>query len=179
MPAYELTNGDALAAVESLTRHLCADTGYTPTTHPTLDEVRGFGDMCYYKIAGALSSANYPTTQTATAALGWLQNLQVLEMVIALELAYPITGAGEPNERFAEFVRQRDWFYEMLASGGIDGLGFERTHYAAVTGVSVARKNSVRSDPDLVPSRFRRGDFSNPLSVPMLPGTPLSADTLG
>lgn len=176
MPVYELTDGDAMQAVENLCRHLAGPNGFGTTTHPTLDDVRQIMDMAYYKIGGRLSQANYPTTSTSAAVLGFLQNLQVLETVILLELSYPITGPGEPNERFQAFISERDALYEALLDGALDGLGGSSTRFAGVTGVSIATKDSVRQDTDLVPFRFRRGLMAQPSTDP---SQVLVADTPG
>jgi hypothetical protein len=166
MPVWESGSGTALALVQAYCRHLCGTAGFGTATQPTAAEVNGYSDMAYYKIAGFLGHAGYGTTILGSAVTGILQNLQVLETVISVELSYPITGPGEPNERFLEFVRQRDALYEMLDSAALSALGVEpvalSSNRAEATGISIGRKLSVTSDGDLVTSRFRRDQFAAP-----------------
>src|SRR5258706_4724337 len=162
MPIYEVHDGDALEAIESQCRHLSTINGFSNTTHPTLDEVSRFRDMAYYKVAGLLSATGYNVVQTSENALGWLESLQVLETIIMIELAYPISGAGQPNARFAEFCNQRDRMVNMLLEHMelLSSMGAEKAkslgQFAEFTGTSRSRKDSVNTDSDLIPPRFSR-----------------------
>lgn len=180
MPLYESSTGTALAAIETLTRHISGLNGYGSTSVPTMAQVELFRNHAYYKIAAALVDAGYSMTQTDAEVLGFLQNLQVIETVIMIELSRPITGPGEPNERFMAFLAERDQLYELLRSGMLAGIGATalagETGYITATGISVSRKDSVAADSDFVAPRFARGAWSQPGS----PGTTrLSAETLG
>lgn len=181
MPVYETAASEAIKGTEAFCRHICGPGGFNATSKPSLTEVQRFRDQAYYKIAAALVGAGYAVAQTAAAVLGFLQNLQVIEQVIAVELAYPITGPGEPNERFMAFMAERDQLYELLASGMLDGLGATsvsgETGFVTVTGVSISRKDSVAQDSDFVGPRFKRGQYRPPGSDQG--ATRLSAETLG
>lgn len=181
MSAYETATNEAMKGVESLCRHICGPGGFNATSKPTLAEVQRFETQAYYKIAGALVAAGYAVSQSAAAVLGFLQNLQVLETVVSVELAYPITGPGEPNERFRAFMDQLEQLYELLKAGIIDTMGGDtiagNTAFVDVTGVSISRKDSIRQDSDFVGPRFRRGQFRYPGADPGT--TRLSGETLG
>jgi hypothetical protein len=166
MVAYERTAGTALAMVQGLCRHLCGTAGFSATTQPTLTEVGQIRDQAYYKIAGELGYAGYDLAMADTDALGWLERLQTLEMVIRIEQAYPVTGAGEPNARFETFVTERDHLTELINTDTLERLGATRSHTLSekldVSGMSIADRDNVRNDPDFVGSRFLRGQFTNP-----------------
>ena len=168
MPSYERSAGEALELVKAWCRHLAGDSGFDDTTQPTLDEVLRFQDMAYYKIAGQLARIGYSVTQTNQTVLGWLQNLQAIETVIAVEIANPITGPGEPNDRFDEFARQRDSTYKSLTTDLLEQLGATRTERASsfvgVTGVSKDRDLALADDSDLIHSAISRGMHDNPKS---------------
>ena len=179
MSAYETASGEALLAVEALCRHLIGGGGFAPDTQPTDVEVERMRDMTYYKIAAALVDSGYSVTQTEAAVLGFLQNIQVLEIAILVELANPTSGPGEPNTRFLEFVRQRDSLYSMLSTSLL-ALGATAASDSTATssgdgdvrGVSIAEKDAVYVDDDFVRPRFRRGSFA-------VPGTEPSSGVVG
>lgn len=178
---YEATAGDCLANVQALCRHLCGSGGFSTTTTPTLVEVNFFADMAYYKVAAHLEMSGYSKTQTDADVLHFLMNLQVLEWVILIELTYPIAGSGEVNERFLEFARQRDVYYDLIMTDALDNLGATRTARPSLnikaTGVSVDDKQAVNDVADNVPPRFYRGIGQNASTASDYRGR-LGADTL-
>ncbi len=169
-PAYERTSGTALLMVQGYCRHLCGTSGFGTASQPTLTEVTQMGDQSYYRIAGELASAGYAIAVADTEALGWLERLQTLEWCIQIETAYPVTGAGEPNGRFQQFVTERDAMLALLQSDTLEALGAVRSkglgESLAITGISVAEVQSVRGEADWVRNRFVRDQFNNPGSTP-------------
>lgn len=178
MPIYEVSDGDAFEAIEALCRHGSTVNGFSESTHPTLDEVRRYLSMAYYKVAGMLSRIGYDVEQTNANVLGWLQSLQVFETVILIELSYPTSGSGQPSARFSEFVNQRNMMSDIMLTdyGFLSGLGATKSASsgAELTGASQSRKVSVKDDSDLVPFRFNRGFAEHPGSPS---GTYLPEDT--
>lgn len=184
MPSYETADGQALLAVEGLCRSIATADGFSGTTKPTLGEVQRYRDMAYYKIAGALVNGGYAAAQTDADVLGFLQNLQVIEMVILVELSRPIITTGVENTRFEAFIAERERLYTLIMSGMLDSLGAGalsiagETGFVEVTGISLDRKQGIAGDGDLVRARFRRGQFAYPGSDPSV--TPsYAADVLG
>jgi len=169
-PAYERTSGTALLMVQGYCRHLCGTSGFGTASQPTLTEVTQIGDQSYYKIAGELASAGYDIHITDQEALGWLERLQTLEMVIQIEQAYPVTGAGEPNGRYESFVAERDAMTMLIDTDTLETLGAVKLKgmgdALAITGISVSEVQSVRGEADWVRNRFTRDQFNNPGSNP-------------
>lgn len=164
--AYETAEGEAMEGVELLCKHLTIDGSFNDQTQPTADEVHRQLTLAKHKIAARLAKAGYSTTQTAPAVLALLEPLNVLEVVIWAELASPITGQGEPNERFLAFREERDTYIELLDSGALGDLGATVVTQArqtiAATGISKAAKDAVYLDTDTVPARFPRDFGKNP-----------------
>jgi hypothetical protein len=183
MVAYEVSDGQALLATESLCRSIATTTGFSSDTKPSLSEVHRFRDQAYYKIAAALVDAGYSPTQTDTTVLGFLQNLQVIEMVVFVELSRPIITSGVANERFSAFLAERERLYTLVMSGMLADLGAgatsvgSETGFTTATGVSISRKQGVTDDSDYVAPRFRRGQFGYPGSDPG--AGRLSAESVG
>lgn len=164
--AYETREGEAMEGVELLCKHLTTDGSFTDMTQPTAEEVYRQLTLAKHKIAARLAKAGYSPVQTAEAVLAILEQLNVLEVVIWAELASPITGQGEPNERFLAFREERDGLIELLDSGALGDLGAEVVTQArqtiAATGISHAAKDAVYTDTDTPAARFPRGFGQNP-----------------
>lgn len=165
MPVYEISTDNALLGTEALVRHLCGDEGFSDSTHPTSLEVTQFQNMAYYKIAASLANAGFSPTQTDNEVLGFLEALQVLETVILIEQAYPVNGAGEENERFVSFTNQAKAFYSLMAGDALTVLGATQLTTRALnikaTGVSYDEKNTVETNTDFIPHRFKRNMHSS------------------
>jgi len=165
MAIYETTVGAAGSAVAALCRHLAGTAGFGSSTSPTAAEVGLYGTIAYNKIGGYLSANGYTHPQTDADVIAYLQGLQVLEMVIPIELSYPTAGPGEPNARFEEFTKQRDWYYEVIKDGALDVLGGAVDKLqASITGDSIDAKVSLDQDSDYVRNRFKRDMHTNPAS---------------
>jgi len=128
---------------------------------PTLAQVETFLSQTYYQLQGLLAEQGYAPTQTDTEVVGYLENLNAIGAVIKVELAHPVTGSGEPNERFKEFRVHWNDGTAFIGTDGFEALGGTRTEQVAdgvaLTGTSRSRKRTVESDTDLVRPRFRRG----------------------
>lgn len=185
MPAYETATNELRSAVEVMVQHLTGEAGFEGSVHPNLEEYNRVRDMTYFRVAGALVKNGFSPTQSSVGVLSWLQLLQMYECVIQIELSYPISGDGAPNERFMAFMAQRD---AMLVDLNVvlQGLGATTSDSTlaagepTVTGVSRDRKASLRQDPDIITSRFARGMQGNPQAGANSPYTgtaaPLEAD---
>lgn len=165
MPVYEVSTDTALIGIEALTRHLCGDEGFSEDTHPTSAEVTQFEGMAYYKIAAKLAENGYSITQTDAEVLGFLEKLEILETVVLIELAYPVTGSDDENERYDAFSAMLTSLYTILDGRALAVLGASQTSTpslnVAATGISYDDKNTVNSDSDFVRHRFHRGQHSS------------------
>lgn len=172
---YEVAAGDVLRDIETLCRHLTDNGLFTTNTHPTLDTVERWITMSHHIIAAKLEAAGYSADQTDPEVLGLLEDLNALDVCIRIELSYPVTGTGEPNERYIEFKARRDELMKFIDGGRLEFIGAvksrETGQFIRATGISVADKVALYSDPDLIHARFKRGQFT-------VPGTlePKSAD---
>lgn len=155
---YENNEGDCKEGVEGICGHLTVDGSFSDTTQPTSSDVDRMLTESYYHVAVRLAAAGYDPTQSDARVIGFLQRVQILDAVLQVEMANPITGPGEPNERFLALKAERDDMFALIASGGLDLLGATVVRLDPVlTGISKDRKLSVESDSDLVQKRFRRG----------------------
>ena len=176
--AYETEEGACLETVEAYCKSLTEGGSFTDETNPTQSDIERMLTTSYYWVAGVLTSAGYNISQTDEQVLGFLQELQALDVTCKAELANPLTGVGEPNERFIEFRRRRDEMVTMIqetqvltALGGTGGEVGSLSENLAITGISLSRKRTVESDTDYVRARFRRGQGRNTRA-----GTGSSAD---
>ena len=160
--AYEIDQGQALEDVEALCSHLTQDGTFTDSTQPKSADVYRRLTLAHHKIAGVLAMSGYAVAQTDEEVVGILQQLNALEVAIWAELSNPITGVGEPNERFKALIDERDALVALIEGRALDDLGGARSaatlgELLTLTGVSQDRKLSVEQDTDLVPARFKRG----------------------
>lgn len=169
--AYETDEGLCLETVETYCKHITDMGSFNDETQPTGQEVEKFLTASYYSLAGILTSVGYSIVQTEDAVLAFLQEVQALDVVVKVELANPITGLGEPNERFKEFKARYTEMIELIKGTQLlEGLGAavaeqgSASQLLAISGISKSRKRSVEDDSDYVQSRFRRGQGRNPLN---------------
>lgn len=169
--AYELGGGECLEDVEALCAQLTMDGAFGNETQPTISAVERWLTMSHAWVAGLLAKNGYAIVQTNEVVLGILQELNALDTAVKCELANPLTGIGEPNERFLELKARRDNIVEMieesqmltalgattLPGGGPGSL----SEHLIFTGLSKSRKADVESDTDLVLARFRHGQGRN------------------
>jgi hypothetical protein len=110
---------------------------------------------------------NVTVPASATAAIGFLERLNVYGAVLQIELAHPITGRGEPNERYMAYKDLYDEGVSMLASDALAVMGATRTTELSanveVGGIDRNIKLNVYDDTDAVQSRFKRGFGRSPL----------------
>lgn len=169
--AYETDSGACLEVVESYCKHITDGGSFNDETVPTNTEVEKFLTASYYSLAGVLTSVGYTVQQTEDEVLAFLQEVQALDVVVKVELANPITGMGEPNERFKEFKARYMEMIELIRTTQLlEGLGATQSDIGsasqllAISGTSKARKRQVEDDEDYVQARFRRGQGTNPLA---------------
>ncbi|KKN51413.1 hypothetical protein LCGC14_0623100 [marine sediment metagenome] len=175
--AYERVAGSSvIEAVEAHCRHLTASGTFGANSTPSLARVEQWIDQTYFDIQMRLAQEGYSTTvpSTSTAALGFLERLNVFGAVVQVELAHPITGLrGEPNDRYKQYAAMYKEGISVLATDALSVMGVERetqlSAYLEVGGISRSGKDRTYTDTDAVQSRFRRGFGRNPLA-----GTPIS-----
>lgn len=167
--AYERTAGDVILLVEAHCRHLTNDGVFDGTSIPILERVEDWIEEAYYSLQMELSKEGYDVAipAGATAALGFLEKLNVYGAVLQIELAHPITGrTGEGNERYKEYADQYDKGIVILASDALEELGATRSTalsaFVSMGGASKDRKRVPYEDTDAVQPRFRRDFGRNP-----------------
>lgn len=173
--AYELNAGDALSDVQSWCRHLTLGGSFTSATQPTLTTVERWLTLSHHFVAGLLVSAGYSATQTDTEVVGILQHLNSIDAVIKIELSHPVTGIGEPNERFMAFMTEREELIKLVTSKALETLGATtlpniQNQLVKATGISWSEKEDLATDTDHIPHRFRRGIFEHHETIAPLTG---------
>ena len=153
--------------VESLCRHLTAGGKFTTTTPIKTSDVEMALDDAYYWLLGELAKNGYSLAVTDTEALAVLQQIQALDAATTIEFSQPTTDSGEPNDRYKSIAARRDRLVkDYLRTDALEQLGAARAQdksdLVQMTGRSVARKDVVYTDPDVVPSRFPRGFGQRP-----------------
>lgn len=147
--------------MEAYCRHLTSSGIFDTTSHPTLAQVERFLSQTYYQLQAILAEKGYNPAQTDTQVVGYLENLNAVGAARKIELTQPVTGGGEPNERFREFSAAWRDGTAFMATDAFEALGGERTERVGeglvLTGRSRSRKRTVAADTDLVPARFPRG----------------------
>ncbi len=168
--AYERDAGTSvILSVEAHCRHLTDGGTFATGGTPPLARVEQWIDQAYYTIQAHLAKAGYSVTVAAaqTAALGFLENLNVYGAVMQVELAHPITGrGGEENDRYKQYAKLYKEGLTILASDALEQLGVTReealSEFVELGGRSVARKEVAYQDTDAVQPRFRRGFGRDP-----------------
>lgn len=167
--AYERTSGTVILSVEAHCRHLTDSGSFSAAGTPTLERVEDWIDQAYYSLQMELSKEGYSISvpASATAALGFLEKLNVYGAIIQVELAHPISSrSGEGNERYEEYAAQYRDGIAILASDALEELGATRSTalsaLVSLGGVSKSRKQVPYEDTDAVQPRFRRGFGRNP-----------------
>lgn len=166
--AFELNGGACLEDVEGLCTHLTMEGTFSDSSQPRGVDVERWLTLSYYWVQGILAKNGYAIIQTVPAVVGILQELNALDVAVKVELSNPLTGIGEPNERFIELKRRRDELLEMLESsqmltalGATEAEVGSASELLAASGISKSRKRLVESNTDLVIARFRRGQSRN------------------
>lgn len=164
--AYERQPGTSvIKSVEAHCRHLTESGTFSATSTPPLARVEQWIDQAYYGLQMVLAKEGYGVSiaASATAALAFLENLNVYGAVLQVELAHPVTGRGEGNERYQEYKRLYDEGVSILATDALAALGVARSTelsaFTEVGGISKSQKRRVYDDTDAVQSRFKR-DFN-------------------
>ena len=167
--AYELNEGACLEDVEALCAQLTMAGTFGDETQPKGVTVERWITLSHHWIAGILAKNGYDTAQTDAEVVGILQELNALDVSVKCELANPLTGVGEPNERFIALKERRDELLEMIENsqmltllGATGTSGGAISENLAITGISKSRKLSVENDSDYVLPRFRKGMGRNP-----------------
>ena len=95
--------------------------------------------------------------------LAWLEKMNCLRACMDIEMTYPVTEWGQPNQRMMAFQQQWDDGIEDLKSGQLTGLGLSGSAttslsaHLAFTGTSASRKSSREAEDDRVAGKFPRG----------------------
>jgi len=95
--------------------------------------------------------------------LAWLEKMNCLRACMDVEMTYPVTEWGQPNQRMSAFKEQWEEGIDALKSGLLVGIGIAGSAQSALssnlafTGISLARKQSREGEEDRVASAFPRG----------------------
>lgn len=167
--AYESSANSCLLGVESWCRHLTNSGTFGTMTAPTLSQVEQYITWGHADVVNLLVRYGYGTaTPTTPAALEWLEKMNALRACMNIEMSYPITEWGQPNERMAMFKEQWEEGKDLLASGNLGDIGLtvgasgSKSSKLAFTGTSFSRKESRKADTDRVAEKFTRGFGNNP-----------------
>ena len=163
--AYERDAGvSVIVSVEAHCRHLTDGGTFSATGTPVLARIEQWIDQAYFEIQAHLAKEGYSITVDAaqTAALGFLERLNVYGAVLQVELAHPITGrGGEENDRYKQYAKLYADGLTILASDALEQLGATKdeavSKFVDIGGRSVARKDVAYQDTDAMQPRFRRG----------------------
>ena len=167
--SYERSVGTALASVESWCRHLTDNGTFSANTAPKVTQVQDHLTFGQVDVMALLVRYGYGTAVPANAnGLAWLEKMNVLRACMNVEMTYPITEWGQPNERMAMFQAQWDEGVDLIASGQLVHIGIPgsaQTSLSAnlkMTGISLARKQSREEETDRVAGKFIRGFGQSP-----------------
>lgn len=167
--AFETSAGEAMNVIEGYCKQYTSSNVFSTSTQPTLTEVETFLTMRYYTIQAILGDAGYELIPTDAEVLGYLQHLNSVGAVLDIELTNPITGTGEPNERYKVFEKMWENGVKFIQGSGLEQLGATREGQSILAGgISISRKEVLGDDTDAVPPKFRRGMQEHP----GLPDTP-------
>jgi len=180
--AYERDEGTSvIKSVEAHCRHLTDGGTFGAASTPALERVEQWIDETYYGLRMHLAKEGYDVSipASATAALGFLERLNVYGAVMQVELAHPVTGRrGEPNDRYMAYADQYKDGIAILATDALEEMGATRStalsEFVELGGRSISRKRTVYDDTDAVQSRFKRGFGRDPVARtdrPIDPGT--------
>ena len=177
---YEVQIGTGvIKSLEAHCRHLTEGGTFSATSTPPLARIEQWIDETYYSLQMELAKEGYSVTipASATAALSFLERLNVYGAVMQVELAHPITGRrGEPNDRYIAYRDLYENGISMLASDALAAMGATRSTELSgsveVGGISKSQKRGVYEDTDAVQSRFKRDFGRHPNVVnPIVPDT--------
>lgn len=169
--AYERDAGTSvIKSIEAHCRHLTDSGTFSASGTPPLARIEQWIDQAYYGLQMELSKEGYSVTvaASATAALAFLERMNVYGAVMQIELAHPVTGLrGEPNDRYEAYRELYRDGITILASDALSVLGVTRetelSGFLEVGGVSKSRKQVLYDDVDAVQSRFRHKFGRSPL----------------
>lgn len=99
--------------------------------------------------------------------LAWLEKMNCLRACIDIEMTYPITEWGQPNQRMSMFTSQWIEGTMLLATRQLDALGLSggETNLSdglMFTGTSLSRKQSREQETDRVAGKFPRDFGASP-----------------
>lgn len=161
--SFESATGNCLAQVRAICRALTVSGEFTDTGPITGTDVDMFLDNSYYWLLGELTQDGYAITAiTDTEVKAVLTQIQALDAATQVEHSMPVTAQGEPNERWRSLVARRDYLVKTFLRGnGLERLGATRTtnksDYLEGTGRSIAAKQAVYDNTDVVAGRFPAG----------------------
>lgn len=111
-----------------------------------------------------LSRYGYGTAApTNVNGLAWLEKMNCLRACMNIEMTYPVTEWGQPNQRMTMFQTQWDEGIELLKSGQLVSIGIAGSASTSLsdnlkmTGLSLSRKQSREAETDRVAGKFPRG----------------------
>jgi len=114
---------------------------------------------------------------TNTNGLAWLEKMNCLRACMNVEMTYPITEWGQPNERMAMFESQWDEGIDLLKSGQLVSIGIAGSAQTSLssnfvmTGLSRSRKLTREAETDRVAGKFTRGFGQSTRDIASTPRT--------
>ena len=162
--SYERTAGTALRTCENWCRHLTDSGTFSTATAPTLAQVQDWLAFGQADVMAQLVRYGYGTAAPSNAnGLAWLEKMNCLRACMNVEMTYPITEWGQPNQRMTMFKAQWDEGIELLQSGQLVSIGIAGSAQTSLssnlkmTGLSLARKQTREAEDDRVAGKFPRG----------------------
>lgn len=166
--AYESSATSALGVVQGWCRHLTAEGTFSTASFPTLSQVEKYLTFGQADVATQLIRYGYGTAAPSNSlGLQWLEKMNCIRACMNIEMSYPITEWGKPNQRMMMFESQWNEGVDALASGRLIAIGIVGSASAALssnlkmTGLDLARKNSREEDTNRVSGKFVRGFGQN------------------
>lgn len=156
--------GTALATVQNWCRHLTSNGTFSTTTAPTLAQVQDWLTIAQSDVMMQLLAHGFGTTApTNQNGLAWLEKMNCLRACMNVEMTYPVTEWGKPNERMAAFKEQWDEGIALMEKpGALASIGLEESASGSLsshlefTGTSLSRKQSREAEEDRVAGKFQR-----------------------
>ena len=174
--SFEIKSGATLDQGRAICRALTVNGQFTDTSPVTAGDVDMFLDNSYYWLLGELTVDGYAITAiTDTEVKAVLTQIHALDAAAQVEYSMPVTAQGEPNERWRSLVARRDYLVKTFLRGaGLERLGATRSinksDYLELTGRSIATKQAVYDNTDVVAGRFPRG-FGARRDIPQRSGS--------
>ena len=163
---YELVSGDCLRIVQAYCRHLTHNGIFNDATYPSLEEVTIILAQSQADLKAQLMRYGYPTDQSAMTDDGvlWLESANATRAAMKIELTYPITSVGEPNERFKQFAADWKLVLDTLKGKALAAIfgGEGLSAGLELTGTSKSKMLARESETDRVAGRVPRDFGANP-----------------